>query len=330
MHRLAKEQGSAVLLVTHDPRILDVADRIIQVEDGRLGLAYRQELSLALPGLREEQIEAITIKPTFMTYEPGALVFRQGDPADKFYVVIQGNLEVFSDPDQQQNQEKNQENTQAVRILNHLSRGDYFGEMGLLQAGIRTASVRVTVDEPAKLMVMEREVFQTLVETSSLTSTAIAQQVQQRVNSTLLSEALPSLNLGEIMQLLPEVEVLKYGTGSNIIAEGDPAEYFYIIMTGQVEVMKQNSSDQIVKLRELGPGNYFGEIGLIEGRSRTATVRVISPNPVEVIALKRETFEKIMTSSNSTKAMMTAVVKDHFQNQIAKLLYNRLRTQSVS
>ena len=35
MQRMAKEQGSTVLLVTHDPRILDVADRIIQMEDGR-------------------------------------------------------------------------------------------------------------------------------------------------------------------------------------------------------------------------------------------------------------------------------------------------------
>jgi putative ABC transport system ATP-binding protein len=36
MRRLAKEKGSAILLVTHDNRILDVADRLINMEDGRL------------------------------------------------------------------------------------------------------------------------------------------------------------------------------------------------------------------------------------------------------------------------------------------------------
>ena len=36
MQRLAKEQKSTILLVTHDNRILDVADRIVQMEDGRL------------------------------------------------------------------------------------------------------------------------------------------------------------------------------------------------------------------------------------------------------------------------------------------------------
>ncbi|MEL7354875.1 MAG: ABC transporter ATP-binding protein, partial [Cyanobacteria bacterium J06560_5] len=36
MHNLAKQQGCTILLVTHDNRILDIADRIIYMEDGRL------------------------------------------------------------------------------------------------------------------------------------------------------------------------------------------------------------------------------------------------------------------------------------------------------
>jgi putative ABC transport system ATP-binding protein len=36
MQRLAKDQGTAILLVTHDNRILDIADRIVEMEDGLL------------------------------------------------------------------------------------------------------------------------------------------------------------------------------------------------------------------------------------------------------------------------------------------------------
>ena len=36
LHQLAREQSSAVLMVTHDPRILDVADRLLRMEDGLL------------------------------------------------------------------------------------------------------------------------------------------------------------------------------------------------------------------------------------------------------------------------------------------------------
>jgi putative ABC transport system ATP-binding protein len=44
MQRLARQQGSAVLLVTHDNRILDVADRILQMEDGRLNTVQREQV----------------------------------------------------------------------------------------------------------------------------------------------------------------------------------------------------------------------------------------------------------------------------------------------
>jgi putative ABC transport system ATP-binding protein len=45
LQALAREQGCAVLMVTHDPRILDVADRLVQMEDGRL---WSEEPALAL------------------------------------------------------------------------------------------------------------------------------------------------------------------------------------------------------------------------------------------------------------------------------------------
>ena len=43
MQKLAREQGSTILLVTHDNRILDIADRIVHLEDGRLIKDYVPE-----------------------------------------------------------------------------------------------------------------------------------------------------------------------------------------------------------------------------------------------------------------------------------------------
>jgi putative ABC transport system ATP-binding protein len=44
LQRLARDQRCAVLMVTHDPRILDVADRIVQMEDGRLQVRSAQAI----------------------------------------------------------------------------------------------------------------------------------------------------------------------------------------------------------------------------------------------------------------------------------------------
>ncbi len=53
MQRLAREQGCAILLVTHDNRILDVADRLVQMEDGRLAEVSSPEPRLRAPTATE-------------------------------------------------------------------------------------------------------------------------------------------------------------------------------------------------------------------------------------------------------------------------------------
>ena len=303
MHRLAKERGSAVLMVTHDQRILDVADRIVRVEDGRLGLAYSQELSLALPGLKEEQITAMAVKPDLITYEPGAAIFREGDRARRFFVVLKGRVEAFHDRP-----------GQPLKVLNTLRRGDYFGEIGLLQEdGRRTASIRVTADAEAKLMVVGREDFRKLMAGSDLTAVAIAQKLQQRLNTTALAEALPALDVQEIARILPQVEKFKYGPGSHIVNEGDPAEYFYIIVSGRAEAIGKDERGREVSLSALGPGDYFGEIGLISGRPRTATVRAHPETAVEAIALDRDAFKQLLETSQFA------------QTEIARVVYERMK-----
>ncbi|MEM9246462.1 MAG: cyclic nucleotide-binding domain-containing protein, partial [Cyanobacteria bacterium P01_F01_bin.153] len=302
IHRLAKEQGSAVLMVTHDPRILDVADRIIQVEDGRLGLAYSQEISLALPGLREDQIKAMDIKPDLLTYEAGSIVFREGDPSDRFYMVLQGRVEAFHG-------EVNQR-----RILNTMGRGQYFGEIGLLDsASRRSASIRVTDDAPAKLMSIAGGDFKRLMGGSNLTEVAIAQTLQDRLKRTAITGALPTLDVEAIEAILPQIEQLRYGSGSNILRAGDLSDYFYIVLTGQVDVITPDNQGRQRVISVLGPGEYFGEIGLFGQRQRTATVRASLQSAVELMALPQAAFQQLLQRSEAT------------HQQIANTVYERLK-----
>jgi CRP-like cAMP-binding protein len=64
--------------------------------------------------------------------EAGTLVVREGQPADDFFVVLEGELEVIAVG----------EGGSEPRIVNSLVSGDYFGEIGLLEGIPRTASVR--------------------------------------------------------------------------------------------------------------------------------------------------------------------------------------------
>src|SRR4029079_6963558 len=101
---LAEEQQSTVLLVTHDTRVLDVADRIINMVDGSIvsDVAVKQALVIA---------EFLRKSPLFADQPPGMLaefgermrreffqqdevIVRQGEIGDKFYVISAGTVEV--------------------------------------------------------------------------------------------------------------------------------------------------------------------------------------------------------------------------------------------
>jgi len=304
MHRLAKEQGSAVLMVTHDPRILDVADRIVQVEDGRLGLAYSQEISLALPGLKEERVKAMGITPDVLTYEPGAVVFREGDRAERFYLVVEGRVEAHHGSDTDR------------RVLATLDRGQYFGEIGLLDPdGRRSASIRVTDDAAAKLMVLSRQDFQRLMGESHLTELAIAQALQERVRRTMVTAALPELDLAIVNTVLPKIERLKYGAGSYIVNQGEVARFFYIVATGVVEAIAMDDPGRPQVISTLGPGDYFGEIGLLEARPRTVSVRAKPTGDVEVLAMSSDVFCELIEASQTTPETIVRTVYERLKRR---------------
>ncbi|MEM8603804.1 MAG: cyclic nucleotide-binding domain-containing protein [Cyanobacteria bacterium P01_H01_bin.121] len=299
LHRLAKEQGGAVLMITHDPRILDVADRIIQMKDGQLELAYTQELALSLPGLQAEQLESVSIQPAALTYEPGTYIFRQGDRAESFYVLIQGEVEIWQE-----------QAGQPPRLLNRLRRGDYFGEIGILQQGNRTASVRVAPDHTAKLLVLKREAFLALMGTSDLTTVAIEKRLQERLSSDMIRHALPAIDTDAIVAILPEVERLRYGPGSNIIRQGSQADQVYIVLTGTAEAIYQDSHGRESCVNRLRPGDFFGEIGVMNAVPRTATVRALTDSPVEVLAIPGQTFQTLLAQFPASETELAKVIYD--------------------
>ena len=65
-------------------------------------------------------------------------------------------------------------------------------------------------------------------------------------------------------------------TGVAIVTQGEPADHFYVIKSGRVEVSRTSDSGPVV-LAELGTGDYFGEIGILHKVPRTATVPALEP-----------------------------------------------------
>jgi NADH dehydrogenase len=82
-----------------------------------------------------------------------------------------------------------------------------------------------------------------------------------------------------------------YEPGDFIIHQGDVGDQFYVIMSGEVEVIRELPNGQTVLLSKLGKGEYFGESALLTGRRRNASVRATTP--VDLMCLGRDEFNDL-------------------------------------
>jgi putative ABC transport system ATP-binding protein len=139
---LARTQHCTILMVTHDNRILDIADRIVNMVDGRIvSSVLVQEAALICEFLRNQPLFAqltprtlsyVADKMKLEVFAPGAVVIRQGDPGDKFYLVRGGAVDV------------SKEDATGRHVLGALRRGEVFGETALLTGEPRNATVVAT------------------------------------------------------------------------------------------------------------------------------------------------------------------------------------------
>jgi hypothetical protein len=121
----------------------------------------------------------------------------------------------------------------------------------------------------------------------------------KRAYNLFLARALPSLTHQEKVSASAQLDRLKYKAGQTIITQGDVADHFYIVADGQVEVVRQGQlGEELIAV--LGPGHFFGEMGLLTGRPRLATVR--ASTDVEVLALDQQEFTMMVTRSRGGAA----------------------------
>jgi CRP/FNR family cyclic AMP-dependent transcriptional regulator len=95
---------------------------------------------------------------------------------------------------------------------------------------------------------------------------------------------------------------------TTIMAGGDPTDSLYIVLSGRLKVMMSDSEGKEVILAILGPGEFFGEMGLIDDEPRSATVVTIEP--CELLSIAKRDFKKYMAENFlMTEAVMRGLVR---------------------
>jgi cAMP-dependent protein kinase regulator len=93
-----------------------------------------------------------------------------------------------------------------------------------------------------------------------------------------------SLSKKELERLAQWTDEVTVDTGQELAREGEFAHEFFVIEEGTAEVVQHGD-----RVAELGPGDFFGEIGLIETERRTATV--VATQPMKLIVMFQREFK---------------------------------------
>lgn len=119
------------------------------------------------------------------------------------------------------------------------------------------------------------------------------------VPEPMFHSTVPSSPLFEVLKdeernaLVREMELEQHGEGDVILSEGDPGTSMYIIARGEVKVYTRNQRGGSLYLAKLGEGDFFGEVSVLSGKPRTATIT--ASQPTELLRLDKEKLDNALS-----------------------------------
>jgi CRP-like cAMP-binding protein/Fe-S-cluster-containing hydrogenase component 2/thioredoxin reductase len=241
-----------------------------EVEDWIAFLRDRVEI---LNGLSILQMREYLLDAEVRAYDRGEVVFERREVGASLYGIASGSVLVEADPN---------DPSKTVR----LESGSIFGEVGLISGRRRGSTVRTA--EPCILIEIPRTTALKLMKSVKAANDTVERITTER---QLLQIFGSGLQPGDIKTLLATAEKREVKPGEAIIEEGKDGYDVFVILSGSMVVEKQIGGKPIF-LSYLPAGSYVGEVALVEGGRRIATVRAAIRS--EVVRLDGDAFRLLI------------------------------------
>jgi CRP/FNR family transcriptional regulator, cyclic AMP receptor protein len=107
----------------------------------------------------------------------------------------------------------------------------------------------------------------------------------------------------------PYAEQIELTAGTQLIGEGKPGGLFFVIKSGAAKVFQDER-----EIRELGEGDFFGEIALLETSERTASV--IANTPMKLVVLSQSAFKRLVETDSAAARECEAAMRERWASPI--------------
>ena len=121
-------------------------------------------------------------------------------------------------------------------------------------------------------------------------------------------EILSALSKAELRKLVERLRVTTFAAGEVPVRQGEPGNSFYIIKNGRVDVVVEKTPGESAVVATLGPGNFFGEMSLLTGAVRTASIRV--KEDAEFIVIDKEGFGSTLAHNPSIAETLSHILSE--------------------
>ena len=228
------------------------------------------------------QMREFMLDSTVAFYRAGEVVFEKGDPGSSLFAIADGHAAVEVGPG----------------VTAPIEQGSIFGEVGLISGRKRGATIRAGTDG----------IFVEMSRTAALKLMAAVPGARRAIDRISLERQLLQLFKGgltadDLQGALDAAEVVRVPAGKIILAEGDEGDDIYVIRSGSMVVEKQIGGRPIF-LSYLPAGSFFGEMAVLGGGRRTASVKAAVGS--EIIKLKGADFRELLAARPQVRAATEA------------------------
>ena len=234
-------------------------------------------------------------------YPSGAYLFREGDRGDSIFIISDGTVEVTGSA----------KDGKTV-VLATLTEGAIFGEYGFFSNAKRSTGVKATSD--STILELTKTDLDDIISRHKRVSEVLFKFYKERVVDRLmgLSDIFMPMSEDDRLEILKRLTLVKAVKGSSIVKEGEMGDTMYLIKNGKVAVWVRDRAGKIMTIKELGEGDFFGEIALATSRPRVANVSAMED--VELVAFSRPMIKDILQKYPAVKNALERIIKERVVN----------------
>lgn len=283
-----------------DPRVIHP-----KTDEQRCRLQEACKDILLFKNLDQEQLSQVLDAMFERTVKVNEHVIDQGDDGDNFYVIERGTYDILVTKDNQ------------MRSVGHYDNHGSFGELALMYNTPRAATIVATSE--GSLWGLDRVTFRRIIVKNNANKRKMFESFIESV------PVLKSLEVSERMKIVDVIGEKNYKDGECIITQGDKADSFYIIKSGEVRVMirsktktNKDAGNQEVEIARSHKGQYFGELALVTNKPRAASVYAVGN--VTCLVMDVQAFERLL---GPCMDIMKRNIS-HYEEQLVKMFGSSL------